>query len=440
MTEERKRRGSISDLSESHRRSESRKSIEFSIKGSNVQFAALLKAHTVEELKTPKTIIELDTSVHTPMTGFQLLLQSDILSAPVWDPPSSSYIGMLDIRDLVSSIMFAVKTQQRVRSKSTNVEVQLPLAGSPSPEAAAVINEEIRSEAAFHSKDSNWDEHAERSMAKKFSGSEPRLEYLARRNPFHTIKNDATLYEAAKQLSGRTHRLAVLGENKRVSKIISQSQIIHFLSEHLNDVAENASQTIEETSLGLRDVICARGDRPALEAFLELDNHQLSGVAVVLRDGTIAGNTSSRDLRYFLLDRGALNVNMNLLDYLAAIRQKDVSTSDRAPVCSVGSSGTISRVIGLLAATEYHRVYIVDQRHKPIGVVSLTDILKYVTAVNHLPLNVPDARPTRRSISGDALSVVTGSSPRGGRLSLGGGDSNSPRRRHSPSPSPPKRS
>jgi CBS domain-containing protein len=434
MTEERKRRGSLSDLSESHhRRSESRKSLDFSIKGSNGQFAALFKAHTVDELKTSKAIIELDTSIHTPMTGFQLLLKNDILSAPVWDPTSSSYIGMLDIRDLVSSIMFAVKTQQRARSKSTNVEVQLPLGGG-SPEAAAVINEEIRSEAAFHAKD--WEEHAEKSIKKKFSGTEPRLEYLARRNPFQTIKNDATLYEAAKQLSGRTHRLAVLGEDKRVAKIVSQSQLVHFLSEHLNDVAENASQTIEETSLGLRDVISARGDRPALEAFLELDNHQLSGVAVVLRDGTIAGNTSSRDLRYFLMDRGALSVNMNLLDYLAAIRQKDVTASDRAPVCSVGPSGTISRIVGLLAATEYHRVYIVDQRHKPIGVVSLTDILKYVTAVNHLPLNVPDARPTRRSVSGDALSV-TGSSPRG-RLSLGSGEP-SPRRRHSPSPSPPKK-
>lgn len=48
-------------------------------------------------------------------------------------------------------------------------------------------------------------------------------------------------------------------------------------------------------------MVSARGDRPALEAFLELDNHGLSGVAVVTRDGTIAGNTSAQDLRYFLV-------------------------------------------------------------------------------------------------------------------------------------------
>lgn len=418
--EERKRRGSISDISEDHqRRSESRKSIDYSIRGSNAQFAALLKHHNIEELKGTKPL-ELDTSVHTPMTGFQLLLQHDVLSAPVWDPETSTYVGMLDIRDLVSSIMFAMRAQHRVRSRSTNVE--------PTGEAAAVVDAEIRSEAAFHAKD--WDEHAEKSISRKFSGAESRLEYLAKRHPFQTIKKDATLYEAAKQLSGRTHRVAVVGQDKRIVKIIAQSDLIHFLANHLATVAENGAQTIEETSLGLRDVISARGDRPALEAFLELDNHQLSGVAVVLRDGTIAGNTSARDLRYFLLDRGHLNINMNLLDYLAAIRQKDV-IADRAPVCSVGLTGTISRVIGLLAATDYHRVYIVDPRHKPVGVISLTDVLKYVTAVNHLPLNVPDNRPTRRSVSGDALSVVTG---RGGRLSLGG--DRDPHRRHSPSPSP----
>lgn len=395
--QEKKRRGSISELSSQH---QARKSLDaVPIKGSNTHFVELLKAHVVNDLKTQKKIIELDASEHSAMSGFQVLLSNNLLSAPVWDSSANQYIGFLHVRDLVSSIMFSIKSS-RTRARSISVAG----ASSPPPTAAAVINDEIQSEAKFNHSD-EWMKNAEMSISKKINDpqhtitQELQLKYLARRNPFHPISGDMTLYEAARLLSGKIHRVPVLDAQGRVSKLVTQSSLVDFLAEHLGDLKEDANQTVEGTSLGLREVVSARGDRPALEAFMELDNHGLSGVAVVTRDGTIAGNTSAQDLRYFLLDRGALSLDMNLLDYLAAIRQQDVS-ADRAPVCSVGTSGTLGRIIGLLSATGYHRVYVVDARQcKPIGVVSLTDVLKYATAVNHLPLNPPETRQTRHSMS-----------------------------------------
>lgn len=394
--QETKRRGSISDLSNN-----SRKSLEsFVIKGTNTHFAELLKAHTINELK-PQNIVELDTSVHTAMSGFQVLLNKHLLSAPVWDPSVRQYIGFLHVRDLVSCIMHSVKST-RARARSVSM--------------APPNLDEIQSEAKFnHAED--WMKHAELSISKKINDPtlvSQELKYLARRNPFHPVSGTETLYEAARLLSGTTHRMPVLNQEGRVVRLVTQSSIVHFLAEHIAELKDEANQTVEGTSIGLREVVSARGDRPALEAFLELDNHGLSGVAVVTRDGTIAGNTSAQDLRYFLLDKGTLSLDMNLLDYLAAIRQQDVSASDRAPVCSVGPQGTLGRIIGLLSATGYHRVYVVDARQcKPIGVVSLTDILKYATATNYAPLNPPETRQTRHSISESRISSS------GGRMWVG---------------------
>lgn len=461
MSDDPIRRGSLSDISQHRAKEKERRNSFSSIKGNNVLFTNLLKSHTVDDLKLSQTIVELDASQHSPMVGFHKLLKHNVLSAPVWDPVQNHYIGFLDIKDLASSILFSIKTQ-RARAKALLSAQEAP---NQRETVSTVLNEEYTSEAIFHARraqeeaekaaatannttpaspGTNWDEHAEKCITRKFLQrekapppdadihavtQEPQLKYLARRHPFIPIRHDTTLFEAAKQLSGKVHRMPVVGENGRVVKIVSQSAITAFLARHLEEVAPEAAQTVEATSLGLKPVISARGDRPAIEAFEEIDNQGLSGLGVVLRDGSIVGNTSSRDLRYFLLDRGALNLDMNLVDYLASIRQREVEVSDHAPLCSVGPTSSIGRIISLLAATKYHRIYVVDPRQNiPMGVVSHTDILKYVTSSACTPLNSPKHVRTPSSGGGGGFRS-------GRRLSLGDYSARTPSSRSS-SPAP----
>lgn len=512
--------GSLSDLSQAHRAKEKeRRSSLSAVRGSNSAFVQLLKAHNLDELKLSQKIVELDASQHTPMTGFQLLLKHNILSAPVWDPSQNQYIGFLDIKDLASSILFSIKTQRaRAKALAAAAAAVVQDAVAPPDTVANVLCEEYTSEAMFHASKSphhtptnsspnnhhhnenafrsmsphrpvsphrerfasspsaphllsphhhlsspnshsptSWDAHAERSIIKKFPrekpqaetdihavSQEPQLKYLARRHPFLPIAADATLYEAAKQLCGKVHRMPIVDENTgRVIKIVSQSMITAFLASHLDELGLEAFQTVEATGLGLKPVVSARGDRPAIEAFEEIDNHGLSGLGVVLRDGSIVGNTSSRDLRYFLLDRGALNLDMNLVDYLAAIRQKEVEVADHVPLCSVGPNGTIGRIIGLLAATKYHRIYVVDPRHNtPVGVVSHTDILKYITSAACTPISSTGLLKHSRTPSGTSTSGAGGFRS-GRRLSLGSSfdfGSRNTSRSISPAPRPLSRS
>ena len=65
--------------------------------------------------------------------------------------------------------------------------------------------------------------------------------------------------------------------------------------------------------------------------------------------------------------------------YLARIRQRDIDEA-RHPSSAIGATTTLGHAIGLLAATGYHRVFVVDGNGKPIGVVSVTDILRFASS------------------------------------------------------------
>jgi len=47
-----------------------------------------------------------------------------------------------------------------------------------------------------------------------------------------------------------------------------------------------------------------------------------------------------------------------------------------SPSISVRATAALEQVIGKLAATRVHRVFIVNEKHEPVGVVSLTDICR----------------------------------------------------------------
>ena len=45
---------------------------------------------------------------------------------------------------------------------------------------------------------------------------------------------------------------------------------------------------------------------------------------------------------------------------------------------------TLGQVVGVISRTGVHRVFVVDAGNKPIGLVSLTDILRLIS--EHLPV------------------------------------------------------
>jgi len=206
----------------------------------------------------------------------------------------------------------------------------------------------------------------------------PSITYLSRRNPFKPVNESSTLTEVASIIKTKNvHRVPVVDENGKCTRIISQSALVQFLASHKNSIDSNLSQTVDQVRLGSTDVLAVSATEPAIKAFQAIDKTGFSGLAVVDNHGKLIGNTSARDIKFFVLDKGELSLEMPVLEYLAQVRQRVITSSDKAPICTVRKDATIGRVLGLLAATQYHRLFVVDSKGLPEGVISISDLLNF---------------------------------------------------------------
>jgi len=121
-----------------------------------------------------------------------------------------------------------------------------------------------------------------------------------------------------------------------------------------------------------------RSDTRTIDAFRLMNEKNISGLAVVdPTSGAFVANTSSSDLKLYI-KRPNTSLEQPLMDFLSKIRLADVN--DKTPTIHVNSRSTLGHVIGLLAATKVHKVFVADQDKgfKPTSVISLSDILKTV--------------------------------------------------------------
>lgn len=133
------------------------------------------------------------------------------------------------------------------------------------------------------------------------------VSYLAARNPFVSLTDDATMLQVLKVCAQRhCHRVPIVDkETGRCVKLLSQSALVKFLVEHL--LADNKSasikkyfnRTLEEAKFPYKkEVMTAPDTATAREVFELMDSHRLSGIAVVdSSDGALIGNTSASDIK-----------------------------------------------------------------------------------------------------------------------------------------------
>lgn len=311
--------------------------------------------HTTDEL--PKSVVELDSHM-TTLQAAEMLWKYNILSAPVWDSEAEEYVGFFDMRDILSAVVASTAHAKTAATTTTDTSIL---------------------------------EHYNISMAKELENMEDGTEdgtdavkvtYLAKRNPMHASRctPDTSLHEIAKLLAEhKCHRVPLCDPTtSRVSHIISQSALVKFLS-RTTDLEESSSETLVDSGLYYKkDVVTIKETAPAWEAFGILDAKSLSGIAVVDEDtGALVANTSARDIRLAASVGGSICMTMDVMSYLAELRMTTPSIKDRHPTCSVHETDTIAHVLHLLAKTGYHRLFVVDEEKKPIGVVSVADIIRF---------------------------------------------------------------
>lgn len=317
---------------------------------------------------TPSKVIVIDSKM-TPLEAATLLWENNIMGAPVYDEATKTYVGMFDTRDILSCVTAAHREF-------------LTLGGHHKPGEDTTMPHDVE---AHHKTQRELIAKALQDIkidTKPPSPGAVTVSYLAARNPMvKPVTKDTPLLEICKVMGGRhKHRVPITEEDASgtpvCTGIISQSGLVVFIASKCPQGSMDEKMT--DAGLGFKkDVVEIVDTESAACAFELLDSKRLSGIAVVDEDGKLIGNTSARDVKIAVMDEGRTGMDIDILSYLAKVRQSQLIKNDKYPSCHIHEDATVRQVVNLLAKTGFHRVFVVDENIKPTGVVSFADIINF---------------------------------------------------------------
>jgi 5'-AMP-activated protein kinase, regulatory gamma subunit len=138
------------------------------------------------------------------------------------------------------------------------------------------------------------------------------------------------------------HRLALFNTDGRLTNVVSQSDVVTFIYQHLEDLGKLGDATVTDLGFvrGHAGVLTVRPETPALDAMVLMEERNISAVAVVNASGSIIGNFSISELRTIMAEHfGSLALPVGEFlalehgtEYAGYAVQKDTDREESAPV------------------------------------------------------------------------------------------------------------
>jgi CBS-domain-containing membrane protein len=206
---------------------------------------------------------------------------------------------------------------------------------------------------------------------------------FGKRNPLHKINQNMSVKDLVNffgKFNEAVHRVAVVDDNHNLIGVLTQSMLLRCVNEDLGRFPE--ANNIKARSLRMTQankLATVRSDLAAFEAFMKMHNECLSSLAVVSDSGDICENISATDLKGALTDFKRLLLPVR--EYLGETRSVVLGMKKPEGLVHCYLDSTLRDVVGLFNDSRMHRVYVVDEQRKPVGVVSLTDIFHNLTTL-----------------------------------------------------------
>jgi len=170
-------------------------------------------------------------------------------------------------------------------------------------------------------------------------------------------------------------RLAVQSDEGELLGILSQSQLLRFVLSKIHKF-EFANKTVKELHLGYRDVIGLQNSATVKDAFRKLREERISGLAVL--DGEkLIGNFSVSDFKFSKYANLRGYFHLTLEQFLELKPQP--TTLIPTPIC-LRPEATIVEVMEKFRLTKVHRIYLLDENEKLMGIISLADMLQLIAS------------------------------------------------------------
>eukprot|EP00123_Amoebidium_parasiticum_P007976 comp18493_c0_seq1/m.19866 comp18493_c0_seq1/g.19866 ORF comp18493_c0_seq1/g.19866 comp18493_c0_seq1/m.19866 type:complete len:314 (-) comp18493_c0_seq1:286-1227(-) len=291
--------------------------------------------------KGPLLIVDSTDSINGCLQTF---VARGLLSAPVWDEATKSFLGSMDLMDIVRVI---VETFGLEEVKRHDVQKLM-------------------------------------QKQKLFTETPIKEVYDFKvRNPFVPVTRDTSLAEVLKimtQSDTYIRRVAVMDTTKegkeQIVSIVSQAGLINYISKHHSFIPSHQKiKTVEDFYKPQKRVVAISGGQVVMEAFQLMKTENVSGIAVVDDEGHLIGSLSIRDLKGLVVNNGIdlARLLMPARTFVNIISQ--MSMEEKHPAVSVLVTDTLTSVVDKIAAAGVHRLFVVDSKLMPVGVVSLVDVL-----------------------------------------------------------------
>ncbi|PSC67382.1 E3 ubiquitin-ligase [Micractinium conductrix] len=381
-----------------------------------VELRSLLSATQLKQVLRPQHVVNIKDSASVDQT-LRVLAAHRILSAPVVvgnsgeagvPPPAGAdkapeVCGFIDIRDLLSSFLHEIDLKALADAKMLK---RMRILEEQGARFAGKCIKDLRS---LGSDGWFYPQHAAESTS---------LREIIHDGFLHPKETKRSVFGGTRSRQV-VHRLALFDAEGHLSHVISQSDVIKYLYDHIDEMGPLAEASITKIGFVKGQVISVRPETPALDAMVLMEEKSISAVAVVNAQGAIIGNFSISELRtimaehfgslalpvgeflalehgteyagYAIPSSGSSPSSSNAADELKRIEdtQAHKFASDRSmrrreshPGYEVGQTlitcspnASLHEVLDKIVANRLHRVYVCNEQLMPCGVVTLTDIL-----------------------------------------------------------------
>jgi len=294
----------------------------------------LLENYKVQDVVDPNKIlvkVEFGAEVKELM---QQLKSAQVLAAVIYDPLTPGLHGFVDVLDILLYIL----------------EV-----GSWSPHPKTETLQNLK-----------WEGQC---LSRQTAG---KLINYSRVDPFVSVTGTTTLLDVVRIFAEGVHRVVIM-DSGRITNIISQFDMVQFLATRGVWIGSAIEKSLGEVGLEAQGVLSVLDSVEVVDVLRFIYENKISGVPIVDKKGMIVGSFSATDLLGITEDNFAF-LTMPVKEYL-----KNLYGFPKPPVCCREFS-SVEDLLLKIVVHKVHRIFIVDDHMRPTGVLSLTNIMKFLLA------------------------------------------------------------
>lgn len=259
--------------------------------------------------------------------------KTDMQAAPLWDPEKCLFVGLLTVTDFIDILR------------------HYRLAGKDVSNLAVSSIREILLDSDLPSR--------------TFCGADA----------------STTLYQACRQmLQGQKFLPIVFAKDMRILACLTYTNILEHLVTHFREQRRLFDDTLMDLGIGTygSSVVTVAPQQTLAEALELMHQHDLSALPVVDATRKVVGVYSRSDITFLTKAADAQdavrNLDMQVSEVMAQTRT-DVTTPDALRTCN--PSHTLQAIFESFAQVRFHRLFVIDDEERILGVVSAKDLVSY---------------------------------------------------------------